>query len=481
MNKYSLYGVFAITLLISGCTAIGPDYAKPSLESPENFRYADTNKSTTDTHTKEWWKSFGDERLSQSIQRALINNHDLQASDASVQALLGKFDQAKSYLYPQINGNASLNQKGVDNASIGGAQLKEGVTSTYAASLSLASYEIDLFGKVRRANEGARALLLSSEYARQTLRISIASSVAASYIKLSSLEGQIALAHENLQASREIEQQNALKYRYGSITESIYLQAQSELESAKATLSQLQGTKIAEESTFNLLLGQNPQEIKTTPIDAITLPEVPSALPSTVLANRPDIAAAEQNLIAANAQIGIARAAYYPSIKLTGMLGIQSLELTDFVSNPAKIWEIVPSVSIPIFSAGRIAGEIKTAEAEHNRTLSQYQKAIVTAFNDADNAIGQNVKAKEQLRAQTKRTEAIAKAFEQTKLRYKAGVITYSDMLQVQQQWHQAAQSHQIAKQNALTASINVYKAFGGGWERSNTDLPELNLLPSGR
>ncbi|MDP3465460.1 MAG: TolC family protein, partial [Sulfuricurvum sp.] len=197
--------------------------------------------------------------------------------------------------------------------------------------------------------------------------------------------------------------------------------------------------------------------------------------------NRPDIAAAEQNLIAANAQIGIARAAYYPSIKLTGMLGIQSLELSDFVSNPAKIWEIVPSVSIPIFSAGRIAGEIKTAEAEHNRTLSQYQKAIVTAFNDADNAIGQNVKAKEQLHAQAKRTEAIAKAFEQTKLRYKAGVITYSDMLQVQQQWHQAVQSHQIAKQNALTASINVYKAFGGGWETSNNDLPELSLLPSGR
>lgn len=481
MNKYSLYGAFASALLISGCTAIGPDYAKPSLASPESFRYADTNKSTTDTHTKEWWKSFGDERLSQSIQRALINNHDLQASDASVQALLGKFDQAKSYLYPQINGNASLSQKGVDNASIGGAQLKEGVTSTYAASLSLASYEIDLFGKVRRANEGARALLLSSEYARQTLRVSIASSVAASYIKLSSLEEQIVLARENLKASDEIEQQSALKYRYGSINESIYLQAQSELQSAKATLSQLQGAKIAEESTFNLLLGQNPQEVKTTPINSITLPEVPSALPSSVLANRPDIAAAEQNLIAANAQIGIARAAYYPSIKLTGMLGIQSVELSDFVSNPAKIWEIVPSVSIPIFSAGRIAGEIKTAEAEHNRTLSQYQKVIVTAFNDADNAIGQNAKAKEQLIFQTARTKAIEKAFEQSKLRYKVGMITYGDMLQVQQQWLQAAQSHQIAKQNALTASINVYKAFGGGWETSNNDLPALSLLPSGR
>jgi len=481
MNNYSLYGSLALALVMGGCSAIGPDYAKPSLASPESFRYADTNQSNMETTNKEWWKSFGDEHLSLSIQRALINNHDLQASSASVDALLGKFDQAKSYLYPQINGNASLTRKGVSNATTEQYTLREGVTSTYAASLSLASYEIDLFGKVRRANEGARALLLSSEYARQTLRVSIASSVAASYIKLSSLEGQISLARENLQASHDIEQQSALKYRYGSINESIYLQAQSELESAKATLSQLQGAKIAEESTFNLLLGQNPQEVKTTPIDSIVLPEVPSALPSSVLANRPDIAVAEQNLIAANAQIGIARAAYYPSIKLTGMLGIQSLELTDFVSNPAKIWEIAPSVSIPIFSAGRIAGEIKTAEAEHNRTLTQYQKAIVTAFNDADNAIGQNVKAKEQLSFQAARTKAIEKAFEQAKLRYKVGMISYGDMLQVQQQWLQASQSSQIAKQNALTATVNLYKVFGGGWESSTSDLPELSLLPSGR
>lgn len=324
--------------------------------------------------------------------------------------------------------------------------LQEGEISTYAASLSLASYEIDLFGKVRRANEAARALLLSSEYAKQTLRVSTATSVAASYVKLSSLNEQIALAEENLKASSDIEQQTALKYRYGSIAESIYLQSKSELESSKATLSQLQAAKIAEEATFNLLLGRNPQTVNTTNIDAIYIPEVPAALPSSLLANRPDIAVAEQNLIAANAQIGIARAAYYPSIKLTGMLGVQSLELTNFISNPAKIWEVTPSVTLPIFSAGLIAGQIKTAEADHNRTLIQYQKAIVTAFNDADNAIGQNSKAKEQLLYQTARTQAIQKAFEQSKLQYKVGTIAYSDMLLVQQQWLQAKQSYLIAK-----------------------------------
>lgn len=482
MNKYSqFYGSLALALLIGGCSAIGPDYAKPTTQVPENFRSNDTNNSGQQAVDKEWWKSFGDAHLSETIEQALLNNQDLQTAGASVDSLLGKFDQAKSYLYPQINGNGSLDRKGVNNASTGGVQLREGVTSTYASSLSLVSYEIDLFGKVRRANEAARALLLSSEYARQTLRLSIASSVAASYITLSSLEGQITLAQENFKASASIEEQSALKYRYGSINESVYLQAQSAAQSAKATLSQLQGLKIAEEGRFNLLLGRNPQAVKTTSLASIELPKVPEALPSTLLAHRPDIAMAEQNLISANAQIGIAKAAYYPSIKLTGMLGIQSLELSDFITNPAKIWELTPSVSIPIFSAGLIEGGIKIAEAEQRKTLLQYQKAIITAFNDADTAIGQNTQAKQQLNFQIASQKAIQKAFEQTKLRYKVGTIAYSDLLLVQQQWLQVSQSTQIAKQNALIASINLYKALGGGWDSSDNALPTLSYLPAGR
>jgi len=477
MNNISLSLILAG--LLGGC-AIGPDYTRPAAKTPDTFRTMDTNQSGTYTMDAQWWEHFGDSRLSETVEHALANNYDLQSSQASVDALLGKFDQAKSYLYPQINGSGSLDRKGVSNASTGGYQLREGVTSTYAASLSLASYEIDLFGKVRRANEAARAYLLSSEYARQTLRVSIASSAAASYIKLASLNGQIALAEENLKASGEIEQQSALKYRYGSITESVYLQSQSELESAKATLSQLQAAKIAEESTFNLLLGRNPQEVDTASLDSLRIPDVPAALPGTLLANRPDIAEAEQNLIAANAQIGIARAAYYPSIKLTGMLGIQSIELGKFLADPAKIWEITPSVTLPIFSAGRISGEIKTAEADQHRLLLQYQKAIVGAFNDADNAIGQNAKAKEQLSYQSARAKAIQKAYDQSRLRYQVGTISYSDLLLVQQQWLQASQQYLIAKQNALTTTVSLYKALGGGWD-NHAALPEPDLLPAGR
>ncbi len=480
MNRYSTYGSLILTaLLVSGC-AIGPDYVRPDVPVPETFLHTDANKIAQQNINLQWWKSFNDASLTHYVNEALSANYDLQASQASVDALLGKFDQAKSYLYPQINANGSLDRKGVENASSGGVNLHEGITSTYAGSLSLASYEVDLFGKVRRANEAARATLLSSEYASQTLKLSIASNVAASYMKLSSLQGQIDLANENVTLTKDILKFNELKYKHGVIAETVLLQSLSEVESAKATLSGLESSKISEESTFNILLGRNPSAVNTSPLSSIVVPEIPNALPASILTNRPDIASAEQNLIAANAQIGVARAAYFPSIKLTGMLGVQSLDLNNFVSNPARIWDIAPSISIPIFSAGRIAGEIKTAEADHNQTLAVYKKSIVNAFNDTDNAIGQTTKAKEQVTYQGARTNAIQKALLQSKLRYNVGTISYSDMLLVQQQWLQASQQFLIAKQNALITTISLYKALGGGWNEEQTP-PLPNLLPAGR
>ncbi|WP_295055223.1 efflux transporter outer membrane subunit [Sulfuricurvum sp.] len=477
MNNISLSLILAG--LLGGC-AIGPDYVRPDIAVPETFIHNETNTTADHTVETQWWKTFNDTALTQAVEEALAANYDIQSSQASVDALLGQFDQAKSYLYPQINATGSLDRKSVDNASSGGYQLHEGITSTYAGSLSLASYEIDLFGKVRRANEAARAALLGSEYAFQTIKLSITSSVAASYLKLSSLQSQIDLARQNVALNDELVTFNELKYKHGVIAENILLQSLSERENAKATLSQLEATRNAEESTFNILLGRNPSPVHVSPIDTITLPKIPNALPSNVLTRRPDIASAEQNMIAANAKIGVARAAYFPSIKLTGMLGVQSLELSNFVSNPARIWEIAPSVSVPIFSAGRIAGEIKTAEADRNQSVAQYKKAIVSAFNDTDNAIVQSSKIQEQTAYQIARTAAIEKSLNQSKLRYKVGAISYSDMLLVQQQWIQASQQLIIAKQNSFIATVSLYKALGGGWSDEQTP-PLPNYLPSGR
>jgi len=465
----------AASVFLSGC-AIGPDYAKPVLETPKSYRVAvDANKSSID---KRWWKSFGDEPLAAAVDKAIEANYDIKIASAQVDAVLGQFDEAKSYLYPHINASGSYQRQGVEGST--NSNLKNGVTGTYAASLTMASYEIDLFGKVRRATEAARAMLLSSEYNRRATHLSVASSVAASYTRLSSINAQLSVAKENVEAAKEIEKITKVKYDLGSLGEAEWLQSVAQSESAKAALSQLEAARIAEEAVFNVLLGQNPNSPTVSSIDKIEVPQVPSGLPSEILSRRPDVGAAEQNLIAANAKIGVAKGAYFPSISLTGMLGNQSTELAKLFSSPTRIWQVTPAVNLPIFTAGLIAGQVKEAEAGRDQAMATYQKAVVSAFNDADSAIGQNYHAKEQADANQKRADAMRQAYKNAKLRYEVGSIAYTDMLTVQQNWLSAEQQAIISKQNRIISAVNLYKALGGGWNES--DLPDLpSLLPAGR
>lgn len=469
----------AASLFLAGC-AIGPNYEKPSIEAPKQYTKADAIKADQNVTNidKRWWKSFGDEGLSKAVDKAIEVNYDIKIASAQVDAVLGQFDEAKSYLYPHINATGSLTRKGVSGST--DSSLKNGVTNTFAASLSMASYEIDLFGKVRRATEAARAVLLASEYNRRATHLSVASATAASYARLSSLNAQVDIAKENITTASDIEQITKKKYDLGYASEVDWLQSFSQLEGAKATLAQLEASRIAESATLNVLLGQAPTKIDTSNIDSIKIPSVPVGIPSDILGRRPDVGAAEQNLIASNAKIGVAKGAYYPSISLTGMFGNQSAEFSKLFSSPTKLWQVAPAINLPIFTAGLIAGQVKEAEAGKDQSLAQYQKTVISAFNDADSAIGQNYHAKEQDEASQKKAEAMQKAFESAKLRYKVGNISYADMLLVQQNWLSAKQQAVIAKQNRIITTINLYKALGGGWDDKDTpDLP--NFLPSGR
>jgi multidrug efflux system outer membrane protein len=474
MKTYSLLPI-SLALWITGC-AIGPDYQQPLVVTPTQFRHSDANTSTS--INQEWWKAFEDPNLTKSIEEAVSNNFDLLNADANIDSMLGKFDTAKSYLYPQFNANGSVTRTSANSPLFN--RPNSSPLSIYSANLSLTNYEIDLFGRVQRANEVVRAQLLATDYSKQTLLLSIISNAAASYLKLSSLDGQIALANEQIKVSHEIYNINTIKFRHGSIAQSILLQSSAELENSKALLAQLKGVKSAEEATFNLLLGRNPTSVITSDFETIKHPNVPAYLPSQVLQKRPDIAYAQENLIASNAKIGIAMAGYYPSFKLTGLLGIQSIDLSTFTSNPTKMWEIIPSISIPIFTAGRVSGEIKTAQADYNATLFNYKKSIVNALNEVDNALGQNHFLEEQLEYQRQRSKAMKTAFDQTRMRYEVGTISYSDLLLVQLQWVAAQQSYILAKQNSLISSVNMYKALGGGWDANQT-IPIPTMLPAGR
>ena len=479
MNSKIFLSSLVAALALGGC-AIGPDYTKPEIPTPPTFRGYDQNLSQ-ETKTgvdSKWWRGYGDERLTKAVEEALAASYDIKIASSQVDALLGQFDEAKSYLYPHINGSGSLTRQGVENST--NSNLKNGVTNTYAATLSMASYEIDLFGKVRRATEAARAMLLSGEYNRRAVNLSIAASTANAYFAVSSIEAQIAAAQDNLKASEEIEKISRIKYQNGSIGETEWLQSTAASAAARASLASLMGQKASAEATLNNLMGRNPQRVESSPIDSIAVVKVSAGAPSELLLRRPDVGGAEQNLIAANAKIGVARGAYFPSISLTGMLGNQSNELNKLFSSPTRIWQIAPAINIPIFSAGYIAGQVKEAEAGREQALAQYKKTVVAAFNDADSAIGQNYYAKEQYVFGKQREDAMKKAFEQAKLRYEVGSISYTDMLTVQQNYLSARQQAIIAKQAALSSGVALYKALGGGWDDKN--LPDLpSFLPAGR
>lgn len=449
-------------VLMGGCS-IGPDYVKPTTTIPDTFQHeqGSAKQSMVD---KNWWESFHDPLLTQLVARALISNYDIAVSKAQLEAYLGQFDQTESYLYPHINGSASFDRKSTENA-IPNRNLRDGITSTYAGSLSMASYEIDLYGKVKRSTDAARSQLLGSEYNRRSVQLTVSASVCASYARLSSLNDQIKLAHENIAAAQEIEKNALLKYNLGSSSETEWLSASAQAEASRSALSQLEAARTAEETTLNTLLGENSKSIRVSAIDSITVPEVPMGLPSQLLTRRPDVAAAEQNLIAANAKIGITKAAYFPSLSLTAMMGVQSDTLSNVFSNPTKLWQITPVASIPIFTAGLIDAQMRIAKADYNQSIALYQRTVLTALNDTDNALAQNARAKEQVIFNQRKADALKKAFLQAQLRYKVGTYSYTDLLVVQQNYLAAQQQALISKQNVLTTTVALYKALGGGWE----------------
>lgn len=449
-------------LLMGGCS-IGPDYVKPTSLVPDAFHNGQEN-SKSGMIDKTWWESFHDPILTGLVTKALESNYDIAISTAQIEAYLGQFDQTESYLYPQINGTGSYDIKETQNPMANRFQ-QTGVFSTYAASLSMASYEIDFYGRVKRTADAARSQLMASEYNRRSVQLSVAAGVCASYVRLSSLNDQIRLASDNITANQEIEKNTLLKYKLGSIAQTDWLSSSSGTQASLAVLSQLKAARSAEESNLNTLLGENTKSINVAAMDSIIIPEVPMGLPSQLLTRRPDVAAAEQNLIAANAKIGITKAGYFPKFSLTAMLGVQGDTLSNVFSNPTRLWQITPVATIPIFTAGLIDAQMRIARADYNQSAALYQKTVLSALNDTDSALAQNTRAKEQMTFNQKRADALKKAFEQAQLRYNVGMYSYTDLLIVQQNYIAAQQQAIISKQNVLTTAISLYKALGGGWE----------------
>ncbi|MGA7780105.1 MAG: efflux transporter outer membrane subunit [Paraburkholderia sp.] len=451
-----------LLLTLNGCL-LGPDYTRPNVDVPATFRFS--IQETTDTANTAWWEQFEDPVLNDLIAAALADNLDVKVAAARVEEFRGQFVTTRSGLFPQVGANFDASRQRASQD--GSVPLPAGVGAVYNqfdASVS-ASWEIDLFGKTRRETEAARANLFASEEGRRGTILALVASVASSYINLRSLDRQLDIAKTTVESRADSVNVFTLRFKYGEISQMELAQSQSEYQAALATVPQLEQQIAVQEDALAVLLGRNPEPIlRGHELDALAAPTIPAGLPSDLLVRRPDLLQAEQNLVAQNALIGAARALYFPSISLTGLFGSLSTEFSNLFTGPARVWSFAGSVSLPIFTAGNIAGQVHQAEARQQEALFAYQKAIQVAFQEVADALITLQKSREQLVVQGNQVAALATYSHLARLRYEGGYTSYIEVLDAERSLFDAQLSYAQTQGAELTSFVNLYKAMGGGW-----------------
>ena len=457
------YMALAMVLLIAGCT-VGPDYVKPAVDVPPAFNNGE--QGAQQTANIAWWKQFGDPALDALIAEALANNRDVKIALANIDQAAAVFTQSRSTLYPQIGyGGSGARERASETDALRLYTYLSNPRNSFQ-TLASASWELDLWGRIRRLSEAAQAELLATEAAWQGVILSLVSSVASSYIQLLGLDEQFQVAQRTLAVYAESLRLFETRFNYGQVSEMTVVQARSQYETAAAAIPQLQLEIEQAENALSILLGRNPGTIRRAgTLTQLKLPTVPADLPSDLLATRPDIRQAEERLIAANANIGAARALYFPTISLTGAFGFASSDLSDLFKGSSRVWSYGGSLTGPIFAGGAIKSGVKQTEAAREAALWTYRKAIQSAFADAENALIAQRRLAEQVSIQERLVAANSEYVRLAHLQYDGGYVPYSTVLQAEQQLFPSELNQAQTRAALLTSLVTVYKAMGGGWQ----------------
>jgi multidrug efflux system outer membrane protein len=448
-------------LAATGCM-VGPDYERPVQENPAGWR-VDTAEAQ-ELSNSQWWHQFDDPELNKLIDEALLENKNLLVATARVDEFLGRYGVARADLYPQAGaeGAAARDRFSEDITPTGPGV--DNPDSIYQAFLT-ATWEVDLWGRLRRASEAARADLLSVEEARQIVIQTLVSSVSLAYIDLLNLDRQLQISIETKQTRKKSLDIFTKRHQAGVISSLELSQVRSEYQSARARVPELQRAIGQRENALSVLLGRNPGPIERggTIVD-LKMPVAPAGLPSELLTRRPDIRQAEQDLIAANARIGVARAAYFPTVSLTGFLGTSSRDVSDLFEGTSKAWNYAANVSVPIFTAGRIRGQVEAAEALQQQSLVNYQQVIQNAFREVDDSLIDQDRTREKLDAQREQVAALNDYSRLARLRYDEGYSSYLEVLDAERSLFNVDLAYTQTQADLFSALVNLYKAMGGGW-----------------
>ena len=452
--------VTLLALAASGCM-VGPDYVRPPVDTPAAWRLSE--QDARDLANTAWWEQFGDPVLNDLVATALRENKDLMIAAARVEQFAGNYGIVRSGLFPQVGAGYEVRRQRDISAVVVGAGGDETYNS-YNAVLN-ASWEIDIWGRIRRQTEAARAQLMASEEGRRAVILSLVGSVSGAYINLRDLDRQLDIARATAKSRGESYEIFKLRFAGGIISVLELSQNRSQYEEALASIPPLEKAIAQQENGLSVLLGRNPGPIpRGKDIDHLALPAIPAGLPSDLLERRPDIRRTEQDLIAANAQIGAAKAAYFPTISLTGLFGYASTSLSNLFDSQSKVWSYGSPITMPIFTAGAIAGQVQAAEAAQQQALFAYQKAIQEAFREVNDSLVSRDRTREQLKAQRRQVEALQQYAATARLRYDNGYTSYIEVLDAERSLFNVQLQYTQTQQVEFQSMIKLYLAMGGGW-----------------
>jgi len=446
------------SLALAGC-AVGPNYKRPSVPVPPRF-YGDERaaeaRSITDAA---WWNVFDDAILKDLVDEALRNGFDARLAAARVEEARARFGIARADLFPSVVYEGGWQRGRADQLINPSGK----VVTRWSADVSV-SWELDLWGRIRRLNESARAEYLATEEARRGVLLSLVSDVAIAYLDLRELDGELEIAKRTTSAFQDTYDLFNRRLEGGAASALETSRAEASLGQVAAEIPEIERAIVARENQINFLLGRNPQPIpREGPLMALP-PDVPPGLPSALLERRPDVRQAEELLIAANARVGVAKADFFPRLSLTGLFGNVSAELGDLFSQ-GKTWSVGTSLLGPLFQGGRIKRNYQAVQAQWRQARIQYEAAAVNAFSDVSTALVDRAKLVETERQRARTVGAYQEAVRLANVRYASGLSAYFEVLEAQQQLFPAEISLVQTRRDQLVAVVRLYRALGGGWQ----------------
>lgn len=468
-NCKALVASVALALAAAGCTMVGPDYQRPKVDLPEAFPRAATEDAASQIRP-DWWTLYEDPTLHALVTSALERNADVRLAVARIEETNANLREANAAFLPEIDLGATATRSRISRRTA--TPLPSG-TSPVRNNVRIAastSFEIDFWGHLRRGVEAVAALNLASRYARDTVELTLAGVTTQAYFSVRSLDAQIAVTRETLASRQEYEDLVRRRAAGGIASDLEVSQAEGATVDAALQLKELIRQRELVEHELGTLTGRLELKVTDGDVRSLPLPPVPPpGLPSTLLTRRPDVRQAEENLVAANAQIGVAQAERFPLVSLTGSLGAESRSLATLLSRPAMIWSLGPALAMPLFDAGRREARVDAAAARTQQALANYQKAVETAFREVADALTdlqQSVAAEADLEP---RLASARNALRLARMRYEAGYSAYLEVLDAQRTANLAELAVIRNRQAMLAAHVDLLKALGGGW--SDADI----------